>query len=85
MHFFWFYIEKVILGADFETNPGPQSTRCQEFLICNWSLNSISTQFYQSFTPKVVYYYLQLRRHLLVIDFSVQVYHLVITLSQDMT
>ena len=46
MHFFWFYIEKVILGADFETNPGPQSTRCQEFLICNWSLNSISTQFY---------------------------------------
>ena len=41
--FFWFYIKKIILSGDVETNPGPQSKRCQEFSICHWNLNSIST------------------------------------------
>ena len=27
---FWFYIKKIILSEDVETNPGPQSKRCQE-------------------------------------------------------
>ena len=43
MHFFWFYIKKIILSGDVETNPGPQSKRCQEFSICHWNLNSIAT------------------------------------------
>ena len=34
MHFFWFYIKKIILSDDVETNPGLQSKRCQEFSIC---------------------------------------------------
>ena len=42
MHFSWFYIKKIIL-SDVETNPGPQSKRCQEFSICHWNLNSIAT------------------------------------------
>ena len=46
MHFFWFYIKKIILSGDVETNPGPQSKRCQEFSICHWNLNSIATQFH---------------------------------------
>ena len=33
MHFFWFYIKKITLSGDNETNPGPQSKRCQEFSI----------------------------------------------------
>ena len=33
MHFFWFYIKKIILSGDVETNPGLQSKRCQEFSI----------------------------------------------------
>ena len=40
---FWFYIKKIILSEDVETNPGPQSKRCQEFSICHWNLNSIAT------------------------------------------
>ena len=44
MHFFGFYIKKIIiLGGDVETNPGPQSKRSQEFSICDWNLNSIVT------------------------------------------
>ena len=44
MHFFGFYIKKIIiLGGDVETNPGPQSRRSQEFSICHWNLNSIAT------------------------------------------
>ena len=43
MHFFWFYIKKIIISGDVETNPGPQSKRCQEFSICLWNLNSIAT------------------------------------------
>ena len=43
MHFFWFYIKKIILSGDVEINPGPQSKRCQEFSICHWNLNSIAT------------------------------------------
>ena len=43
MHFFWFYIKKIILSGDVETNPGPQSKRCQEFSICHWNLNGIAT------------------------------------------
>ena len=35
--FFWFYIKKIILSGDVETNPGPQSKR-QEFSICHWNL-----------------------------------------------
>ena len=31
MHFFWFYIKKIIRSDDVETNPEPQSKRCQEF------------------------------------------------------
>ena len=41
--FFWFYIKKIILSGDVETNPGPQSKRCQEFSICHWNLNGIAT------------------------------------------
>ena len=36
-------IKKVILSRDIETNPEPQSKRCQEFSICHWNLNSIAT------------------------------------------
>ena len=54
MHFFWFYIKKIILSGDIETNPRPQSKRCQEFSICHWNLNSIATV-----NTKSVYYYLQ--------------------------
>ena len=43
MHFFWIYIKKIILSGDVETNPGPQSKRCQEFSICHWNLNSVAT------------------------------------------
>ena len=43
IHFFWFYIKKIILSGDVETNPGPQSKCCQEFSICYWNLNSIAT------------------------------------------
>ena len=43
MHLFWFYIKKIIISGDVETNPGPQSKRCQEFSICHWNLNSIPT------------------------------------------
>ena len=43
MHFFWFYIKKIIISGDVETNPVPQSKRCQEFSICHWNLNSIVT------------------------------------------
>ena len=43
MHFFWFSIKKIIPCGDIETNPGPQSKRCQEFSICYWNLNSIAT------------------------------------------
>ena len=43
MHFFWFYIKKIILSDDVETNPEPQSKRCQEFSNCHWNLNSIAT------------------------------------------
>ena len=43
MHFFWFYIKKIILIGDVETNPGPQSKRCQEFSNCHWNLNSIAS------------------------------------------
>ena len=43
MHFFWFYIKKIIISGDVETNPVPQSKRCQEFSICHWNLNSIAT------------------------------------------
>ena len=43
---FWFYMKKIILSGDVETNPGPQSKRCQESSICHWNLNSITTQFY---------------------------------------
>ena len=42
MHFFWFHIKKIILSRDAETNPGPQSKRCQEFSICHWNLKSIA-------------------------------------------
>ena len=28
---------------NFETNPGPESKRCQEFSVCHWNLNSIAT------------------------------------------
>ena len=44
MDFFWFYIKKIILSGDVETNPGPQSKHCQEFSICHWNLNRIATQ-----------------------------------------
>ena len=54
MHFFWFYIKKIILSGDIETNPRPQSKRCQEFSIRHWNLNSIATV-----NTKSVYYYLQ--------------------------
>ena len=40
---FWFYIKKIILSGDVETNPGPQSKRCQESSICHWNLNSVAT------------------------------------------
>ena len=43
MHFFLFYIKKIILSGDVEANPGPQSKECQEFSICHWNLNSIAT------------------------------------------
>ena len=39
----WFYIKKIILSGDVETNPGPQSKRCQGFSICHWNLNCIAT------------------------------------------
>ena len=42
-HFFWFYIKKIILSDDVETNPEPQSKRCQELSVCHWNLNSIAT------------------------------------------
>ena len=54
MHFFWFYIKKIILSGDIETNPRSQSKRCQEFSIRHWNLNSIATV-----NTKSVYYYLQ--------------------------
>ena len=54
MHFFWFYIKKIILSGDIETNPRPQSKRCQEFSIRHWNLNSIATV-----NTKSMYYYLQ--------------------------
>ena len=44
MHFFWFYIKKIILSGDVEINPGLHSKRCQEVSICHWNLNSITTQ-----------------------------------------
>ena len=34
MHFFWFYIKTIILSGNIETNPGPQTKRCQESSIC---------------------------------------------------
>ena len=40
---FWFYIKKIILSGDVETNPGSQSKRCQESSICHGNLNSIAT------------------------------------------
>ena len=40
---FWFYIKKISLSGDVETNPGPQSKRCQESSICHWNLNSVAT------------------------------------------
>ena len=43
MHCFWFYMKKIILSGDIETNPGPQSKLCQEFSICHQNLNSIAT------------------------------------------
>ena len=43
MHFFWFYIKKIILSGHVEANPGPQSKRCQEFSIYHWNLHSIAT------------------------------------------
>ena len=43
MHFFYFYIKNIILNGDFETNPGPQSKRWQEYSICHWNLKSIAT------------------------------------------
>ena len=42
MHFFYFYIKNIILNGDFEINPGPQSKRWQEFLICQKNLKSIA-------------------------------------------
>ena len=42
-HFFWFYIKKIILSGNVETNPRSQSKHCQEFSICHWNLNSIAT------------------------------------------
>ena len=39
----WFYTKKITLSGDVETNPGPQSKRCQKFSICHWNLNSIAT------------------------------------------
>ena len=47
--FFWFYFKKIILSGDFETNPGPQSKRCQEFSICHWNL-SIATRSFIKFS-----------------------------------
>ena len=43
MDFFWFYIKKIILSGNVETDPKPQSKRCQEFSIYHWNLNSIAT------------------------------------------
>ena len=43
MGFFWFYIKKIILSGDAETNSELQSKRCQEFSIYHWNLNSIAT------------------------------------------
>ena len=43
MGFFWFYIKKIILSDDVETNSELQSKRCQEFSIYHWNLNSIAT------------------------------------------
>ena len=43
MHFFWFYVKKIILSGVIETNPDPQSKSCQEFSICHLNLNSIAT------------------------------------------
>ena len=40
---FTFYIKKIILSGDVETNPGPESKLCQEFPICHWNLSSIAT------------------------------------------
>ena len=39
----WFYTKKITLSGDVETNPGPQSKRCQKFSICHWNLKSIAT------------------------------------------
>ena len=43
MQFFWFYVKKIILSGDVETNPGLQYKLCQEFSIWRWNLNSIAT------------------------------------------
>ena len=43
MHFFWFYIKKIILSGEVETNPEPQSKHCQELLTCHWNSSSIAT------------------------------------------
>ena len=29
--------------VNIETDPGPESKRCQEFSVCHWNLNSIAT------------------------------------------
>ena len=55
MHFSWFYIKKIILSGTFETNPGRQSKRCQEFSICHWNLNSIATHSFVKFSLLKVY------------------------------
>ena len=64
MNFLWFFIKKIILSGDVETNPGPQSKRCQEFSICHWNLNSIVTHSFIKVLLLKAYITLQLRRHL---------------------
>ena len=43
MLFFWFYIKKIILSSNVETNFVPQSKRYQECSILHWNLNNIAT------------------------------------------